>query len=85
MNSYLLTCNPTFSRQLLKEMGLPGMVVHPGVLFVEALDPLKEYILAHDIYHVQKKVDSLDREQIVDILASMLSLEKTFLFAVEFQ
>ncbi len=78
MNSYLLTCNPTFSRQLLKEMGLPGMVVHPGVLFVEALDPLKEYILAHDIYHVQKKVDSLDREQIVDILASMLSLEKTF-------
>lgn len=78
MGSYLFTYYPSFSQQLLKEIGSPGKVLYPGVLFVDNMNLLKNYMLAHEVYNVQSLLDSLDTEKIVDTLAAQLSLKETF-------
>lgn len=78
MNSCLFTCNPAFSRQLLKEIGFPGKVLHHGVIFVEKLSSLKNYMLAHEVYIVQNILNSLDTEKIVDTLSVQLSPDHSF-------
>ena len=78
MNSYLFTCYPTFSQQLLKEIAVSAKIVYPGVLFVDDLSKLNTSILAHDIYKIQSILDSLDTEKIVDILSIQFSQKNSF-------